>query len=85
MISTLSDTFQQAKAWDDQRESMPGEHWLTLAAGLALLLASNRSRSVLTRTLGSALGSALVLRAASGRDGIAKLLPYLPVAQKLLR
>ncbi|MDB5892389.1 MAG: hypothetical protein JWP47_3220, partial [Polaromonas sp.] len=26
-----------------------------------------------------------VLRAASGRDGIAKLLPYLPVAQKLLR
>jgi len=85
MISTLSETFSETKAWDDRRESIPGEHWLVLAAGLALLVASNRSSSLVMRAVGSAVGSALVLRAASGRDGIAKLLPYLPVAKNLLR
>ena len=85
MVSTLFDTVKECKAWDDNRDSVPGEHWLTLAAGVVLLLASNQSSSLLTRTIGSALGGALLLRAASGRDGIARLLPYLPMAQKLLR
>ncbi|MBC7444221.1 MAG: hypothetical protein H7273_01955, partial [Polaromonas sp.] len=48
-------------------------------AGLALLLAAGRSRSLLKRTAGSALGSALLYRAASGRDGLAQVLRFLPM------
>lgn len=72
-------TLQQIKDYDERRPSFPGEHWLVLGAGLALLMASRRSRSWVKRTAGSALGSALLYRAASGRDGLSKLLPYLPM------
>jgi uncharacterized membrane protein len=85
MISTLTDSIREYTAWDDNRDSIPGEHWLTLGAGLALLFASNRSSSTMTRVIGSALGGALVLRAASGRDGLVRLLPYIPLAKDLLR
>jgi len=68
---------QQLKAYDEVRPSFPGEHWLVLGAGVALLMASRRSRSFVARAAGSALGSALLYRAASGRDGLAKVLPYL--------
>jgi len=73
---------RQLKAYDEARPSFPGEHWLVLGAGLALLMASRRSRSFVARTAGSALGSALLYRAASGRDGLAKALPYLSGARR---
>jgi hypothetical protein len=38
-----------------------------------------------TRALGSTAGSALLMRAASGRDGLAKVLRYLPMGRSLLR
>ena len=38
-----------------------------------------RSRSPLWRAVGPALGSSLPYRAASGREGLAKLLRYLPI------
>lgn len=71
--------WQSVKEFDNQRESLPGEHWVTLAAGLVLFMASRRSRSLLFRTLGPVVGGALVMRAASGRDGIEKLVRYLPL------
>ena len=55
--------------------------WLVLGAGIAVLLASRRSRSLLWRTVGPALGSSLLYRAASGREGLASLLRYLPVGK----
>ncbi|MDQ3059178.1 MAG: hypothetical protein M3R45_06580 [Pseudomonadota bacterium] len=67
------------KHYDQRRPGFAGEHWLVLGAGVATLLASRRSPSPLRRTLGSALGSALLYRAASGRDGLAKVLRYLPM------
>ena len=70
-------SFGQIKAFDETRPSFPGEHLLALGAGLALLIASRRSRSLLKRTVGSALGSALLYRAASGRDGLAKVRRFL--------
>jgi uncharacterized membrane protein len=73
------------KAWDESRDSFPGEHWIVFGAGVALLLASGRSASPLKRVLGSALGSALLYRAASGRDGVAKLAGHLPFAGNLPR
>ncbi len=76
---------QQLKAYDARRPSFPGEHWLVLGAGLAVMMASRRSPSFWRRTAGSALGSALLYRAASGRDGLSKALRYLPARRTGLR
>ncbi|WP_431099464.1 hypothetical protein [Polaromonas aquatica] len=81
----LSRLLHDCHAWDKSRDSFPGEHWLVFGAGVALLLASGRSSSPLKRALGSMAGSALLYRAASGRDGVAKLVAYLPAAKGLLR
>ena len=78
MSATPMDLFRKVKQFDERRPGFPGEHWLVLGAGAALLLASRRSRSPLRRTMGSALGSALLYRSASGRDGLTKLLRFLP-------
>ena len=61
---------ESAKAWDDARPSFPGEHWLVLGAGLLLMSRAGRSRSFVGRLLGRAVATALIGRAASGRDGI---------------
>lgn len=74
---------QRIKAFDEQRPSLPGEHWITLAAGLGVWIASRAHPSPLVRTAGLAASTALVGRAASGRDGIAKLARWLPVGRKL--
>ena len=85
MTSTLMQTLREYKAWDEARDSFTGEHWLVFGAGMALLLAANRSYSGMTRLLGSAAGAALLYRAASGRDGLKKLMQYLPSERGLLR
>lgn len=76
--STKIPMFRQAKEFDENRPGFPGEHWLVLGAGVAVLMASRRSRSFSMRTAGSTLGSALLYRAASGRDGLSKVLRFLP-------
>jgi len=84
VADTITGNFKQAKNWDDNREGVMGEHWLVLAAGVGLVIACNRNQSTLIRVAGSALGAALVVRAASGRDGVAKLLPYVPGVRDLV-
>jgi len=74
---------QRLKQYDEQRPSLPGEHWITLAAGLGVWIASRAHPSPLVRTAGLAAGTALVGRAASGRDGIAKLARWLPVGRRI--
>ena len=64
--------FQQLKRMDAQRQGFPGEHWLALGAGLLLLSRAGKSRSMLGRLAGRAAGAALIGRAASGREGLAK-------------
>jgi hypothetical protein len=73
---------QQIRARDAQRPGFPGEHWLTLAAGVGVWLASRAHPSPLVRTAGLAASSALVGRAASGRDGVRKLARWLPVGRR---
>jgi hypothetical protein len=85
MLSNIADSLQQLKAYDERRPGFPGEHWLVLGAGVAVFLAVRRSPSPLTRAIGSAVGSALLVRAASGREGLAKVLTYVPVARLLSR
>jgi hypothetical protein len=78
-------TLQKIKEADDAREGVPGEHWMVLGAGLGVWLLSRRSPSLMLRTLGLMAGTALVGRAASGRDGVSKLLRYLPVGGGIAR
>ena len=85
MISSLTRFLRHVKTYDQTRDSFPGEHWLVLGAGVALVLASSRQPSPLTRGIGLALGSALLYRAASGRDGLAKLVRQLPQHKGLIR
>lgn len=69
---------KDVKQYDERRPGFAGEHWLVLGAGVAALLAARRSPSPWRRSVGSALGSALLYRAASGRDGLAKVMRWLP-------
>ncbi|UUX95077.1 hypothetical protein [Aquabacterium sp. J223] len=55
------------REFDDQRESLPGEHLFAIAAGALLL--TRRSHSTLGWLLSRGLGAALVARGLSGRDG----------------
>jgi hypothetical protein len=59
------------RQWDAERAGFPGEHWLVLGAGLLVLRGASRSRGLVRRAAGRALGSALIARAASGHDGVA--------------
>ena len=65
---------ESLKRFDDQRQSLPGEHWMTL--GLGLWLITRPASTVFGRLAGVAAGAALVYRAASGRDGLARRLGW---------
>ena len=70
---------QQLKAMDESRKGFSGEHWLVLGVGLAAWGLSRNSPSFVVRTLGLVVGTALAGRAASGRDGLSKLLRWTPL------
>ena len=69
---------EKLKAADEARPGFPGEHWLVLALGVALWQVTRRHPNFLVRTLGGFGATALVARAASGRDGLSKVLRYTP-------
>lgn len=56
------------KRVDAQRPNVPGEHWLALATGAGLWLATRKHPSVAVRLAAAVAGSFLVARAASGRQ-----------------
>lgn len=73
------------KRYDDAREGFPGEHWMALAAGVGAWLLTRRHPSALVRTLGLIGGTALAGRAASGRDGLRKLISMTPIGGGIAR
>jgi hypothetical protein len=85
MAATALRKIKELKAADEARPGFPGEHWLVLGAGIGIWLASRRHPSLAVRTLGLMAGTALVGRAASGRDGLASLLRYTPVGSRIRR
>ena len=85
MSDSALQTIKDIKRLDDARPGIPGEHWLTLGAGVAVWLLLRRARSPVLRTVGSLAGTALLARAASGRDGLAKALRWLPIGRRFLR
>ena len=65
--------FERFQRYDARRSSLPGEHWIVLGTGLWLL--SRPGSAAVGRLLAMALGAALIYRAASGRDGLVRLIP----------
>ncbi|NMM75749.1 hypothetical protein [Acidovorax sp. SRB_24] len=65
----ISDKLKDLQRWDERRPGFPGEHSLALGAGLLVMRRAGRSRSLVGRMLGRTLGTALLARAATGRDG----------------
>lgn len=80
----LQQKIKNLKQWDDQRPGFAGEHWLVLGAGLLAMRQAKRSNSTLGRLVGGAVGSALVARAASGRDGVVGVIGKLASRPSLL-
>src|SRR5690606_22986461 len=72
-LSSPSSVIQRLKEMDEQRPSFPGEHWIVFAAGAFLMAKAARQRSFIAQALMLAAGSALIGRAASGRDGLIKV------------
>lgn len=58
--------FDKLKRLDEKRDNVPGEHWLALAAGLALWIGTRKSPSTVVRLAAGIAGGLLVARAASG-------------------
>ena len=77
-------TVQRTKNSETAQTGLPGEHWIALGAGLAAWLLTRKRSSFIVRTAGMLAGTALVGRAASGRDGLAKIVRYLPIGKDLL-
>ncbi|MEJ8835977.1 hypothetical protein [Ramlibacter sp. AN1133] len=69
---------EKIKAADEARPGFPGEHWLVLALGIALWQFTRKHRYWAVRAAGGLGASAMVARAASGRQGLAKVLRYTP-------
>jgi len=76
---------QRVRDIDRSRPGFTGEHWLTLAGGVAVWLATRRHPSLAVRLLGSVAGTAAVARAATGRKVPPRLTRWLPFAQERQR
>jgi hypothetical protein len=68
----MREIVNRIRQFDQRRPGFPGEHFIVAALGTSLLNASRR-RSGVWRLLAMAAGGALLARAASGRDGLARL------------
>lgn len=80
-MTKLESTVQPIRNLDAARKGIPGEHWMALGAGLAAWLLTRKNSSMVIRTAGMVAGTALVGRAASGRDGLAQVVRYLPIGK----
>lgn len=72
---------EKLKAVDEARDGFPGEHWLVLALGLAAWHYTRKDRRWYVRLLGGFAATTLVARAASGREGLSKVLRYTPLGR----
>ena len=76
---------EKIKAADQARDGFPGEHWLVLAIGIGVWQFTRTHRNLLVRTAGGFAAAALVARAASGREGLSKILRYTPFGGRIDR
>ena len=69
----MNNLVSRIRTFDRSRPSFPGEHWIVAAVGSSLLRSAFRRRTGLGRAVRLLAGGALLYRAASGRDGLARL------------
>ena len=67
----MNQTLEKVVEFDRNRKSFPGEHFIVAAVG-SMLLNGARRRTGVGRWLRVLAGGALLARAASGRDGLAR-------------
>ena len=72
---------EKLKAADDAREGFPGEHWIVLLLGAAAWYYTRNDKRWYVRMAGGFLATTLVARAASGREGLSKILRYTPIGK----
>ena len=80
-IAEDASPLEKIKAADEARDGFPGEHWLVLALGVAVWQFTRRDRRWYVRALGGFAATTLVARAATGRQGLAKVLRYTPLGR----
>ena len=76
---------EKIKQADAARKGFPGEHWLVLALGIAVWHYTRKDRHWAVRTAGAFAAAALAARAASGREGLSKVLRYTPLGSRISR
>jgi hypothetical protein len=69
------------KAADEARDGFPGEHWIVLLLGAAAWYYTRTDRRWYVRLAGGFLATTLVARAASGRQGLSRVLRYTPIGR----
>jgi hypothetical protein len=75
---------EKIKAADEARPGFPGEHWIALGLGIAMWQFTRKHRSFIVRGVGSMLATMLVARAASGRQGLSRVLRYTPLGKGIV-
>ncbi|MDB5753175.1 MAG: hypothetical protein JWP65_3596 [Ramlibacter sp.] len=85
LLGDAEPVLQKIKRVDEQREGFPGEHWLVLGLGIAVWHYTRSNSHWAVRTAGSFAAAALVARAASGREGLSKVLRYTPFGSRIAR
>ena len=80
-VAADASPLEKIKAVDEARDGFPGEHWLVLALGVAVWQYTRRDRRWYVRALGGFAATTLVARAASGRQGLSKVLRYTPLGR----
>ena len=80
-IDSGASPIEKLKAADEARDGFPGEHWIVLLLGAAAWYYTRNDRRWYVRMAGGFLATTLVARAASGREGLSKVLRYTPIGK----
>jgi hypothetical protein len=82
-----NEILERLKRYDEGRPGFPGEHWLALAAGIGLWVATRKHPSGSVRLLAGIAGGLLVARALSGRRvprPLQRAIPYATETSRVL-
>ena len=80
-IDETASPVEKIKAADEARDGFPGEHWLVLALGIAVWQFTRKDPRWYVKAIGGFAATTLVARAASGRQGLSKVLRYTPLGR----
>lgn len=80
-----TDKPQSVERFDNPKPLFPGEHWVDLAAGVAVWLGTKKNESLAIRTLGTFIAATLVARAAHGHGAMSSVMRWTPIGGGIQR